>query len=764
MATLRSCSIAALSFVALAWGQGYTNESEVPHYGQSPPVYPTPEGTGGTDPAWQAAYSRAASIVSRMTLEEKVNVTRGHPGTCVGNSGNVTRFGIPALCFSDAPDGIRGQEFVSAFPAQIHVGATFDHDLMYRYGEALGAEFRGKGINVALLPVAGPLGRVARGGRNWEGFGADPYLSGMAMEGVVHGAQDQGVIAQAKHWLLNEQEYRRNPGSAGESISSNVDDRTLHELYAFPFMDALHAGVASIMCSYQRTNNSYGCQNSKLLNGVLKTELGFQGFVTSDWAAQHAGVASANAGLDIVMPDGGYWGDNLTEAITNGSVTDTRLNDMVTRIVAAYFHLNQDQGYPEVGVYPYNIQHEIIDVQANHASLIREIGSAGTVLVKNTNNTLPLKSPRFLNIFGYDTKLPDSPWTNPSRFGGGYEVNFGWSTLNGTMITGGGSGSSAPPYVVSPFQALQNRVVQDHGILRWDFDSVNPTVYANADACLVFINAYASESFDRTSLTDSFSDQLVHNVATNCSNTIVVVHSAGIRVIDSWIEHPNVTAVVFGLLPGQESGNSLVDVLYGDISPSGRLPFTVAKDESDYGSLLNSTIGSGPFPQDDFTEGLYIDYRHFDLYNITPRFEFGYGLSYTQFSYSSISISLAANASCDEYPPTLSTPMPQGGHPALWETLYTVSTTLTNTGPVAGHEVPQLYISIPTAPVRQLRGFERVYLASNESATVSFPLTRRDLSVWDVVAQQWRLQHSNYPIVVGASSRDVRLSGTINVS
>jgi beta-glucosidase len=182
-----------------------------------------------------------------MTIEERVNVTRGHTGQCVGNSGTVPRLGLPALCFSDAPDGVRGQEFVSAFPAQIHVGATFDRDLLYRYGKALGEEYRGKGINVALLPVAGPLGRVARGGRNWEGFGADPYLSGAGMEAVVKGVQEQGVIAQAKHWLLNEQEYRRNPGIDGEAMSSNVDDRTIHELYAFPFMDAVHAGVASFM-------------------------------------------------------------------------------------------------------------------------------------------------------------------------------------------------------------------------------------------------------------------------------------------------------------------------------------------------------------------------------------------------------------------------------------------------------------------------------------------------------------------------------------
>ncbi|KAK3677858.1 hypothetical protein LTR78_001953 [Recurvomyces mirabilis] len=714
MAGLIASTVCFALLAARAAGQGYTNASEVPNYGLSPPVYPTPQGKGGSDPDWRAAYSRASSIVQQMTLEEKVSVTRGHIGLCVGNSGKVDRLGLPALCFADAPDGIRGQEFVSAFPAQIVVGATFDRELMYRYGKALGEEYRGKGINVALLPVAGPLGRVARGGRNWEGFGADPYLSGAGMRAVTTGLQQQGVIAQAKHCLLNEQEYRRNPESMGESMSSNVDDRTIHELYAFPFMDALHAGVASLMCSYQRTNNSYGCQNSKLLNGILKTELGVQGFVTSDWAAQHAGVASANAGLDLVMPDGGYWDNNLTQAVQNGSVAESRLDDMVTRIAAAYFHLAQDQGYPEVGVYPYDVKHEIIDVRDEHASLIREIAAAGTVLVKNVNNALPLKAP------------------------------------------------STPPYVISPFSAIQDRVIKDRGTVRWDFDVVNPTVYANADACLVFINAYASESFDRTSLTDTFSDQLVKNVATNCSNTIVVIHSAGIRVVDEWIEHPNITAVVFALLPGQESGNSIVDVLYGDISPSGRLPFTVAKNESDYGILLNSTISSGPFPQDNFTEGLYIDYRYFDKQNITPRYEFGYGLSYSQFDYADLEIS-TVTGNTTEYPPSSDGTVPQGGPAVLWDTIFEVTVNITNTGDHTAAEVPQLYIGVPDAPIRQLRGFERVHLATNVTSTVSFPLTRRDLSIWDVVAQQWRLQRGEYTVEVGASSRDIRLDSSLTI-
>ncbi|KAF1961768.1 glycoside hydrolase [Byssothecium circinans] len=755
-------ALAALLGARSCLGQGYTNESEVPLYGQSPPVYPSPIGNGTSTPSWGRAYARAKALVAQMTLEEKANITRGFTGRCVGNSGAIPRLNIPSLCFADAPSGVRGQEFVSAFPAGIHLAATFDRDLMYQYGHALGAEYRGKGIHVALGPVAGPIGRVVRGGRNWEGLSSDPYLAGVGLGAVTRGTQDNGVIATPKHWLLQEQEFRRRPDSMGEAVSSNVDDRTLHELYAFPFMNAIREGAGSVMCSYQRANNSYGCQNSKLLNGILKQELGFEGFVVSDWQAQHAGVASANAGLDIVMPDGGFWGRNLTQAVNNGSVSADRISDMATRILATWYQLGQNQNYPEIGVYSNFQKHVPIEVQGDHASLIREIGSAGTVLVKNVNNTLPLNNPKFLSVYGYDATIKGNPWQNPARFGGGYEVNFGWNTLNGTLISGGGSGTSTPSYVISPFHAISERIAKNRGTLRWDFDSENPyPPYVNSEACLVFINAYASESFDRTSLTDEFSDNLVQNVAANCSNTVIVIHSTGIRTVDAWIENPNVTAVLFAGLPGQESGNALVDILYGDVAPSGKLPYTIAKKESDYGSVLNSSVSFAAFPQDNFTEGRYIDYRAFDRDGIEPRFEFGFGLTYTTFNFSALQLE-TDKLSLPAYPDP-SVPIIQGGHPALWDPVLVVNASISNTGSVAASEIAQLYLGIPDSPARQLRGFERVRLEPGETKTAAFELTRRDLSVWDVRAQGWRVQAGRYGVWVGASSRDLRLEGGFEV-
>ncbi|KAJ4391555.1 hypothetical protein N0V93_005173 [Gnomoniopsis smithogilvyi] len=761
--------IAAIQAVLVASQTNSTEApSEVPYYGLSPPVYPTPIGNGSSTTQWAAAYKRAKALVSQMTLDEKSNLTRGYTtGPCIGNTGSVERLGIAALCISDAPDGIRGQEFVSAFPAGIHVASTFDQDLMYKYGVALGEEYYAKGINVALGPVAGPLGRMARGGRNWEGLSNDPYLAGAGLGAITKGIQDRGVIATPKHWLFNEQEYRRTVTDAGEAMSSDVDDRTLHELYAFPFMDALREGAGAVLCGYNRVNQSYSCQNSKLLNGILKTELGFEGFVVSDWDGQHTGVASANAGLDIVMPDGGYWGQNLTEAVTNGSVSTDRLDDMATRVLASFHLLNQEYSYPLPSIYTSTQKHFAVDAQRfDHADLIHEIGAAGTILVKNVNGTLPFKKPRYLAVYGYDAVVKASPWENYLRFGGGYEVNFGWNTLNGTQITGGGSGSNTPSYVIDPFMALSERIRKERGVLRWDFWSENPSpAFSNAEHCLVFINSYASESFDRTTLKDEFSDNLVKNVATNCSSTIVIIHNAGIRVVDEWIDNPNVTAVIYAGLPGQETGRSIVSVLYGEVNPSGRLPYTVAKNESDYGTLLNSTISDDYFPSDNFTEGLFIDYRAFDKEGIEPQFEFGYGLSYTTFSYSALSTSLISSNDTAEWPDS-SVQIVQGGHPELWDVVALVKANVENTGDVSGSEVAQLYVTIPFAdtPIRQLRGFKRVGpLAPGESRQAVFVLTRRDLSVWDVAAQQWRLPRGDFDFFVGASSRDLRLNGTITI-
>lgn len=262
--------------------------------------------------------------------------------------------------------------------------------------------------------------------------------------------------------------------------------------------------------------------------------------------------------------------------------------------------------------------------------------------------------------------------------------------------------------------------------------------------------------------TDDYSDSIIINVASKCSNTIVVIHNAGIRLVDTWIEHPNITAVLFGHLPGQDAGRAIVSLLFGDESPSGKMPYTVAKNESDYNvPVARPSEEFFYFPQDNFTEGVYIDYRDFDRRNITPRYEFGFGLTYTTFEYSNLSVSLVQNASTSYNAPE--SPIVEGGPESLWDVIATTTAVVTNTGDTAAKEVAQLYVHIPGGPIRQLRGFNKVEIQPGESANMHFTLTRRDLSDWNVAEQAWVLQQGTYSIWMGPSSRILPLNAELVV-
>ncbi|RMJ21173.1 hypothetical protein PHISP_07955 [Aspergillus sp. HF37] len=776
-------------------------KSDTYFYGQSPPFYPTPEISGIGD--WDEALSRAQALVSQMSLEEKVHLTGGQKNdtmSCGGYIPAINRLGFPGMCLQDGPAGVRAAEGVNGYPSSIHVGASWNKSLAYDRSYAMAGEFKKKGATVSLGPAIGPLGRITLGGRNWENYGVDPYISGIMVAETVKGIQDGGVISCTKHFIGNEQETNRNPQTDPrnkhtiESLSSNVDDKTMHEMYLWPFADAVHAGTASIMCSYQRMNNSYGCQNSKTMNGLLKTELGFQGFVLTDWTAHRSGAASALAGLDMAMPYGSeYWGSQLVEAVRNGTVPESRVEDMVTRILAAWYYSNQDDpSVPQVGAglpSDFLSPHEVVDARVPEASTTLVEGAIqGHVLVKNVDKALPLTKPRMLAVYGYDAETPEknnplnglNDWTIgfsshdyrtvTCGFGpNGGECPYFPPIANGTLMGGGGSGAITPFYIDGPMQALAARARQDGTQLFWALQNSTATVPGATDACLVFINAFSSEGVDRSVLRDDYSDALVQNIASQCPNTIVVVHNAGNRLVEPWIDHPNVTAVVLAHLPGQDSGEAITQILHGDVSPSGKLPYTIAQNESDYGAVLHPTTPNPHgwdryYPQDNFTEGVYIDYRAFDESDIEPRFEFGFGLTYTSFEYSNLKIQNTVD------PSTLSA-LPvghiiPGGHADLWDTIATVAADVTNTGDVVAAEVGQLYVTIPDRhqPMRQLRGFDKVAVRPGETKTLEFELRRRDLSVWDVVAQQWRLlTGSEYHLSVGASSRKLLLNGALSL-
>ncbi|KAG2344292.1 glycoside hydrolase family 3 protein [Suillus weaverae] len=730
-------------------------------------------------PAWATAYQKARNLISTYTTEEKANITTGigwENGLCETNIAPNKNFS--GLCLEDSPLAVLGADFTTVFPAGIHVASTWNRALMRARGLALGQEFKGKGVNVALGPMMN-MGRVAQGGRNWEGFGADPFLAGESAYETVLGLQHGGVQSCAKHFINNEQEQFR------ATESSNVDDRTQHEIYAHPFLRSVMAGLSAVMCSYNLINNTHACNNDKMLNDILKREYGFQGFVMSDAYATTTTLAAV-AGLDMTIPGDitfnsgdSYFGGNLTNYVNEGYISMARLDDMATRIIAAWYFLHQDEDYPATNFNTFNQNDEVnnkhVNVQADHYRLVREIGAAGTVLLKNTNGALPLNKPRNMVLIGSDAG-PGKSGPNEFLFGTGSD---------GILASGWGSGTGTFSYLISPLEGIQERARQDGSSVFWDFDDWN-TDLAGAMAfgqavALVFTSSDSGEGLftvdgnagDRKNLTAwNNGDNLILAVAAQNNNTIVVVNSVGPLIVEPWIEHPNITAVVWAGIQGQEAGNAIADVLYGAYNPSGRLPYTIAKDPADYpAQIITNGSGSG-IVQINYTEGLFIDYRHFDQANITPRFEFGFGLSYTTFSYSDLGVAAIQSLDVDEEDLIIAwengeaSPIAEGSSVALWlhEPAFQVTFKVTNTGRVSGTEIPQLYIHHPSSacePPSVLKGFTNVEIGPNDTKHVSIMLSRYDLSVWDVVAQGWRKPDGQISFSVGASSRDFRLWGVM---
>lgn len=565
--------------------------------------------------AWTAAHSKAAAALSKLSQQDKINIVSGvgwDKGPCVGNTSPVNSIRYPQLCLQDGPLGIRFGTGTTAFTPGIQAASTWDVDLIRQRGVYLGQEAKGCGVHVILGPAPGALGKNPTGGRNWEGFGVDPYLSGIATAETIEGLQSSGVQAAVKHYLVNEQELNR------ETMSSNVDDRTIHELYLWPFADAVHSNVASVMCSYNKINGTWACENDKVLNGLLKKELGFQGYVVSDWNAQHTTNGAANNGMDMTMPGSDFngrnvlWGPQLNNAVNGGQVQRSRLDDMVKRILAAWYLLGQDQGYPSINIKA--------NVQGNHKENVRAVARDGTVLLTN-DGILPLKNPRKITLIG------SAAVTNPQ----GMNACTDKGCNNGALGMGWGSGSVNYPYFVSPHDALRTRAQADGATVTLhssDSTSNVQSAVSGADVAIVVITANSGEGYitveghagDRNNLDPWHNgNQLVQAVAQANKNVVVVVHSTGPVILETILSTPGVRAVVWGGLPSNENGNAMVDILYGVVSPSGKLPYTIGKSASDYGTA--PTRGD-----DNFREGLFIDYRHFDNAKIAPRFEFGFGL------------------------------------------------------------------------------------------------------------------------------------------
>ncbi|KAK6910773.1 hypothetical protein I203_104805 [Kwoniella mangroviensis CBS 8507] len=735
---------------------------------------------------WHEAYERSKDVAKEMTLEEKVNLTTAVTGPCQANSGGVPRLGIPGLCFNDGPAGPRYTDFVTQWPSAFTATASFDRELIEERAKRIGKEFRGKGINVELGPVTGgPLGRSPYAGRNWEAFTPDPYLSSTVSFLTVRGMQDSGLITCAKHYILYEQEPVCDGPLDGEGgrtgcrdVSSEVDDKTMKELYLPSFAETVRAGTGAVMCSYNKINGTAACESDDALNRILKDELGFKGF---DFGATHSTLRSALGGMDMELPGEYFYGQRLLKAIRTGSVPESRLDDMVHRILTPWYASKQHTDYPQVNYQKHDLsdskevnghvfRNEHRDVREDNAVYARKVAAESTVLLKNSG-ILPIRGIRRIGVFGTDA---DYPWTlsgcGPDLF---CLVGSKRRYWNGTVTIGGGSGAAYADYIAAPIEAVtlkarQQSIRVDH-VLQDDaahFGSIGWIAY-QSEICLVFVSLFLVEGWDREHLRlDKGGEELIKQVEKNCAGEVVVIlHAGGQVIIEDWIHLPKIGAVLFAGYPGQETGNALVDILWGDKNPSAKLPFTMGKSPNDWpkDSIVRH-MGKGAYPIARFTEGLAIDYKWFDKHKITPRYEFGYGLSYTKFEFSGFDIEERYEKDRDTVQRTNER---YEGTRGLYDTLFVARVNITNIGEVPGAEVAQLYMSFPKSEVEQppnhLRGYAKKYLEVGQMGTVNFPLRKKDLSVWDVRKQLWKIPRGTFTFRVGNSSRELPVKLTIEI-
>jgi beta-glucosidase len=697
------------------------------------------------------AEKRVADLLSRMTVEEKAAMLSGSGWM---ESTPIERLGIPAIKMADGPMGVRSwagssaitglpgaplKVLTTSFPAGVAMAATWDPELVEREGQAIGQEVKALGRDMILGPTVN-INRMPLWGRNFEGYGEDPYLAGRLGVAYIRGVQGEGVIPSVKHFDANNEEFERH------RIDEKIDERTLHEIYLPAFKAAVEeAGVWTVMSAYNKVNGVHCGESVPLLHDILQKEFGFKGFVISDWGSTYSTAGTVNAGMDLEMPGGpllqpwlanprsqssgssGGWltADKVLAEVKAGHITEATLDGNVGRILRVIFVSGLfDHPHTATGD---------MDTPAQQA-VARQGATEGIVLLKNADSLLPLDAKKIHSI------AVIGPNVATARTGGG------------------GSSLVRPKYAIAPLDGIRERVgsgVEVKYALGVGMDGEDPTVdtpevragllkeatdsVVHADVAVVVVGRYArleSESFDvKTMDLPAGQDELIAAVERVNPHTIVVLNTGDPVTMTKWIGQT--PALVEMWYSGQEGGHALASVLFGDANPSGKLPVSFPKEWKDspaYGHYPGENL------KVDYAEGIYVGYRYFDTKKVEPLFPFGFGLSYTTFAYSDLKVT----------PERVS-----GKEPTE------VSLKVRNAGTRAGAEVIQLYVhdghSHIDRPLRELKGFRRVELQPGETKTVEFKLDRAAFSYWSPDTKDWVAEPGTFEIQVGASSRDIRL-------
>jgi beta-glucosidase len=825
--------------------------------------------TAGRGLAWQGmavdaamAEERADKILSEMTLDEKLDYISGSEAPKAANMyiRAVPRVGVPALKMSDGPLGVRTWGPSTEYPAGIAMAATWDTELERRVGIQMGRDARARGVNFILGPGMN-IYRAPMCGRNFEYFGEDPYLAGRMAVAVITGIQSQGVIATAKHFMGNNQEYNRH------NVSSDIDERTMREIYLPAFEAAVKEGhVGAIMDSYNLVNGVHATQNAFLMKDVLEEDWGFQGIIMSDWDATYDGVAAANAGLDLEMPLGKFMTRaNLLPAIQDGKLTVSTIDDKVRRILRTaieFGFFDRPQYNPEVPTFNTDGRRASLEGALESMVLLKNNGmlpldksKIKTIAVigpdaypgipagGGSSNVTPMVDSSFLegisNYFlGTKTKVlyasgePDLSGlydeTNFTTDADGKTAGLAGEYFDNVKLEGtpektqtdahihfaggffGRTGNGEPTdhysirwtgYYTPKATAAYNFYVDGRDGYRlyvddklvmdeWDWESTqlqietieleagkpykvrleyfrnrgtpsislgigpsdNPeiqqakAVAAKADAailCIGFNHTTEGEGHDRTFTLPGGQDDLIRAVESANKNVVVVLSAGGNVDMTRWIDQT--PALLDTWYPGQEGGEALTKIVFGDVSPSGKLPVSFERRWQD-SATYNSYYERNGSEHVAYTEGVFLGYRHFDKSEVKPLFPFGFGLSYTTFRYSNLKVTPEES---------------DGGN-------VTVSFDITNTGSREGMETGEVYVGEEhpkvERPVKELKGFDKVDLQPGETKTVTVALDRRAFSYWNVNQHAWTADPGEFDILVGSSSEKIDLTGKVRLT
>jgi len=716
-------------------------------------------GVAQTKHAWSDASlspdARADLVLKEMSLDEKISLLHGG-GMSFGSAGNsgsnggagftapIARLGIPSIQMADSAYGVtRGSSmgrYSTALPNDLAAASSWDPDAAFQYGALIGRELRDEGYNMSLGGGVN-LAREPRNGRTFEYQGEDPLLAGTMAGNFVKGVQSQHVIGDLKHYAINDQESGRN------AVNANIDKRSMRETDLRAFEIALGiSNAGAVMCSYNRVNGDYACENNYLLNEVLKKDFHFQGFVVSDWGATHSAAKASHAGLDQEEPGQSFYGDELKKAVESGEVSTEELNDHVHRILRSMF---------AAGLFDLPTQMQVPDVEGGYA-IAQSIAEKSIVLLKNERGVLPLNAAQLHSVVLIGGHADRGVLTG----GGSAQVDApGGSAVPAPAAKNLMESLMSPQWLPgSPLSALQNRVGAGK-VTYVSGDDLNEAATAakKADVAIIFVYKAESEGQDLPTLgLGETQDKLVEAVAAANPRTVVVLET-GSPALMPWAD--KVAGIVEAWYPGIRGAEALARLLTGEANFSAKLAITFPKSDADLPhptvvqppaqsemrmeggnpDEMMKTMAKGlPAFQTYYDEGLNVGYAWYDAEKKPVLFPFGFGLSYTSYAYSGLDV--------------------KAGWP------LTVTFTVKNTGQREGVEIAEVYASLPASagePPKRLVGWTRVSLKAGASQLVTVPIPRDRLTVYDEATDSWKFVPGDYTFFLGSSSRDLPASAKV---